>query len=76
MNVSSTNPPAHPITRLAIGPIIPEHEPSVINLWRACDLVAPYNVPGADFRFTRAGPCSDVLVGEEWPHKRQRRSRS
>src|ERR1700681_86780 len=31
-------------------------------LWRACDLVASYNDPAADFRFAKAGPCSDVLV--------------
>ncbi len=32
-------------------------------LWRACDLVAPYNDPAADFRFALEGACSDVLVG-------------
>jgi ribosomal protein S18 acetylase RimI-like enzyme len=32
-------------------------------LWRACDLAATYNDPAADFRFAKAGPCSDVLVG-------------
>jgi ribosomal protein S18 acetylase RimI-like enzyme len=37
-------------------------EPAVVALWRACDLVAPYNDPAADFRFARAGACSDVLV--------------
>jgi ribosomal protein S18 acetylase RimI-like enzyme len=40
-----------------------EDEPSVVALWHACDLVASYNDPGADFRFARAGACSDVLVG-------------
>ena len=40
-------------------------ETSVVALWRACDLVASYNDPAADFRFARAGACSDVLVGED-----------
>jgi ribosomal protein S18 acetylase RimI-like enzyme len=39
-------------------------EPRVTDLWRACDLVASYNDPGADFRFAKDGACSDVLVGE------------
>jgi len=37
-------------------------EQDVVALWRASDLVAPYNDPVADFRFAKAGPCSDVLV--------------
>jgi ribosomal protein S18 acetylase RimI-like enzyme len=44
---------------------VPEDEPSVVELWCACDLAASYNDPGADFRFARAGACSDVLVGED-----------
>jgi ribosomal protein S18 acetylase RimI-like enzyme len=39
-----------------------DDEQAVVALWRACDLVAPYNDPLADFRFAKAGPCSDVLV--------------
>jgi ribosomal protein S18 acetylase RimI-like enzyme len=39
-----------------------EDEPAVVALWRASDLVASYNDPVADFRFAKAGPCSDVLV--------------
>ena len=39
-----------------------EDEQAVVALWRACDLVASYNDPVADFRFAKAGPCSDVLV--------------
>ena len=39
-----------------------EDEEAVVALWRACDLVASYNDPVADFRFAKAGPCSDVLV--------------
>lgn len=39
-------------------------EAEVVALWRSCDLVASYNDPAADFRFARAGACSDVLVAE------------
>jgi ribosomal protein S18 acetylase RimI-like enzyme len=41
----------------------PGDEQEVVELWRGCDLVAPYNNPGADFRFAVNGACSDVLVG-------------
>jgi ribosomal protein S18 acetylase RimI-like enzyme len=51
--------------RLTIRRAVPEDEPSVIDLWRACVLVASYNDPAADFRFATAGACSDVLVGED-----------
>ena len=51
--------------RLTIRSAVPEDEPGVVALWRACDLVASYNDPAADFRFARAGACSDVLVGED-----------
>ena len=40
-----------------------EDEAAVATLWRRCGLVTSYNDPGADFRFARAGACSDVLVG-------------
>lgn len=43
----------------------PEDEAAVVALWHACDLVASYNDPAADFRFARAGACSDVLVGAD-----------
>jgi ribosomal protein S18 acetylase RimI-like enzyme len=39
-----------------------EDEQAVVALWRACDLVASYNDPAADFRFAKSGPCSDVLI--------------
>jgi ribosomal protein S18 acetylase RimI-like enzyme len=42
---------------------IAEDEQAVVALWRACDLVASYNDPAADFHFARTGSCSDVLVG-------------
>jgi ribosomal protein S18 acetylase RimI-like enzyme len=47
---------------LIIRSATPEDEPAVIALWHACDLVASYNDPGTDFRFAKAGACSDVLV--------------
>jgi len=50
---------------LTIRSAVPEDEPDVVGLWRACDLVARYNDPIADFRFAKAGACSDVLVGED-----------
>src|SRR4051812_33835794 len=51
--------------RLTIRRAVPDDETSVVELWRACDLVAGYNDPDVDFRFARAGACSDVLVGED-----------
>jgi ribosomal protein S18 acetylase RimI-like enzyme len=50
---------------LAVRSATAEDEPAIVALWRACGLVAPYNDPRADFRFARAGLCSDVLVGED-----------
>jgi len=43
-----------------------EDEQAVVALWRACDLVASYNDPVADFRFAKAGPNSDVLVAVDY----------
>lgn len=51
--------------RLTIRQAVSEDEPRVVELWRACDLVASYNDPSADFRFASAGACSDLLVGED-----------
>jgi ribosomal protein S18 acetylase RimI-like enzyme len=53
------------VMRLTVRHALPGDEPSVVELWRSCDLVASYNDPAADFRFARAGACSDVLVGED-----------
>ncbi len=47
---------------LAVRSATLDDEQQVIALWHACDLVASYNDPVADFRFAKAGPCSDVLV--------------
>ncbi len=41
---------------------MPNDEDAVVGLWRDCDLVTSYNDPGVDFRFARAGLCSEVLV--------------
>lgn len=38
-------------------------EAAVAELWQACGLVTSYNDPATDFRFAKAGACSDVLVG-------------
>ncbi len=51
--------------QLTVRPALPKDEASVVELWHACDLVASYNDPAADFRFAKAGACSDVLVGED-----------
>jgi ribosomal protein S18 acetylase RimI-like enzyme len=51
--------------KLTIRSAVPDDEPAVIELWHRCDLVASYNDPAADFRFAKAGACSDVLVGED-----------
>jgi len=42
-----------------------QDEAAVIALWRSWDLVASYNDPATDFRFAKAGACSDVLVAED-----------
>ena len=47
---------------LTVKSAVAEDEQAVVALWRACDLVASYNDPVADFRFAKAGPCSDMLV--------------
>ncbi len=52
-------------TTLAIGPAEAADEADAVALWRACGLVVAYNDPGADFRFARAGACSDVLLGRD-----------
>ena len=43
----------------------PEDESAIVDLWRACGLVASYNDPAADFAFAKAGACSEILVGED-----------
>lgn len=50
---------------LAIRSAAPEDEQAVVALWRACGLVVAYNDPTADFRFAKAGSCSDVLVAAD-----------
>lgn len=50
---------------LTIRSATPGDEAAVIDLWHSCDLVASYNDPSTDFRFAKAGACSDVLVAED-----------
>ena len=51
--------------QLTVRPATPADEGEVVDLWRACGLVAIYNDPAEDFRFARGATCSDVLVGED-----------
>jgi ribosomal protein S18 acetylase RimI-like enzyme len=51
--------------RLTIRTATSEDERAVVELWRACGLVASYNDPATDFAFARAGKCSEILVGED-----------
>ena len=55
----------HTDMTVAVRSTVAEDEPAVVALWQACDLIASYNDPSADFRFAKAGTCSDVLVGED-----------
>jgi ribosomal protein S18 acetylase RimI-like enzyme len=48
---------------LAVRSAASEDEMAVVALWRACGLVVSYNDPVSDFRFAKAGSCSDVLIG-------------
>jgi ribosomal protein S18 acetylase RimI-like enzyme len=48
---------------LTVRSAVATDESAVAELWRACGLVMPYNDPASDFRFAKAGPASDVLVG-------------
>lgn len=48
---------------VTVRPAVAEDETAVVALWHDCGLVAPTNDPVADFRFAKAGACSDVLVG-------------
>ena len=50
---------------LKIRSAVLEDEQAIVALWRVCGLVVSYNDPATDFRFAKAGACSDVLVGED-----------
>ena len=50
---------------LKIRSAVLEDEQAIVALWRVCGLVTSYNDPATDFRFAKAGACSDVLVGED-----------
>ena len=53
------------MTPLTIGAAEATDEAATVALWQSCGLVVAYNDPAADFRFARAGACSDVLVGRD-----------
>lgn len=40
-----------------------DDEDDIVALWRTCRLETPYNDLAQDFRFARAKPNSDILVG-------------
>nr|WP_255608800.1 GNAT family acetyltransferase [Methylosinus sp. Sm6] len=46
-----------------------EDERAVVALWSDCGLVVSYNDPAADFRFARAGACSDIFVAADSAEK-------
>ena len=48
--------------QLTVRPASTDDEPRVVDLWRACGLVVPYNDPLADYRFALGREGSDVLV--------------
>ena len=48
---------------MIIRPARFDDEDQIVGLWAACGLVVAHNDPRADFRFARAKPSSDVLVG-------------
>lgn len=50
---------------VTVRPASAADEAAVVALWRRCDLVVAYNDPVADYRFARAGACSDILVGTD-----------
>jgi ribosomal protein S18 acetylase RimI-like enzyme len=45
--------------------ILPQDEIAVAELWKECNLVAPYADPISDLRFACSNPSSTVLVGVE-----------
>lgn len=57
-------PADHP-TPVTIRAAEPADEAATLALWRSCGLIVAHNDPAADFRFARAGACSDILVGQD-----------
>ena len=45
-----------------IRPFRDGDEDDVVELWRACELVRPWNDPRRDIECARAGPSSEVFV--------------
>lgn len=56
---------ANRIVSMTIRAAEPADEATIVTLWQSCGLVVAHNDPVADFRFARAGACSDVLVGQD-----------
>ena len=50
---------------LEYGSARDEDVDGLIALWKACDLVRPWNDPAKDIAFARSGPASDVLVARD-----------
>ena len=47
---------------LEFRPVQDREISSLIELWKLCDLVRPWNDPEKDIAFSRSGPASDILV--------------
>ena len=56
--------------RLTIRHAVPEDEPSVVELWRACDLVASYNVASTPHSRGTGIGRQMVQAAEEWLRQR------
>jgi ribosomal protein S18 acetylase RimI-like enzyme len=48
-----------------VASLVDADSPGVINLWRRCGLVRPWNDPEADIKLARTGDNSDVLIGRD-----------
>lgn len=48
--------------------ILAQDETAVAELWKVCNLVAPYNDPISDLRFACKNPSSTVFVAVEGDH--------
>jgi len=48
---------------LSIRNATADDEEDIVSLWRTCGLAASHNDLAQDFRFARAKPNSDILVG-------------
>jgi ribosomal protein S18 acetylase RimI-like enzyme len=48
-----------------LAPLMPADTAGVIELWRRCGLVRPWNDPEADIKLAQSGDNADVLIGRE-----------